>query len=282
MDKLKKETEDAKKKEYVDMILRLYDEQIQCYGAEGEEARLLGRKAFDMFYELRSPYSKLLEVLESAIDKGGNKTEYIVFEPYASAIVYQFEKEKVDAGQARDVYTQLNAIADHNIEHNKDFSAYYEQAKERMNSVFRKIEDQIFDCQYFQDKLVPVYRENPDDMETIKYVYNKLKFQDCDKSLPIMIELESKYTALAVSANAEIEAERRANNPGYDATQLQKEGKFNEAIARYKEAIAQESDPEALSQYYFTIGYLQAWKLGDYSGAKANARESHRTQAQLG
>ncbi len=274
MEKLKNETDDAKKKEYIEMVTKLYHEQIECYGEEGEEARLLGRLGSDMFYYFRTPYTKLIETLASAVEKGGNASEYILYEPYATAIVYQFEKEKVDAATARDVYTTLNAIADHNVENNSDYGTYHKASQDRMNNVFKKIEDQIFDCDYFKDKLVPMYREKPDDMETIKYVYNKLKIQDCDKTLPIMVELENKFKTLAQSMNAGIESERRANNPGYDASQLQKEGKYSEAIARYKEAIAQESDPEALGQFYYTIGYLQAWKVREYSSAKKNARKA--------
>lgn len=275
MDMLKKETDEAKKKEIIETVTRLYNEQIQCYGQDGEEARLLGRLGSDMFYYFRTPYTKLIETMASAVEKGGNDSEYIVFEPYATAIVYQFEKEKVDAQTARDVYTTLNDIADHNIENNEQYGTYYKASKDRMNNVFKKIEDQIFDCDYFKEKLVPMYREKPDDMETIKYVYNKLKVQDCDKSLPIMVELEQKFSALATEANAEIEAERRRSNPAYDATQLQKEGRYSEAIARYKEAIAQDSDPKNQAQFYFTIGYIQAWKQkGQLSSAKSNARKA--------
>lgn len=274
MEMLKNETDEAKKKEYIEMVTKLYKEQMECYGEDGEEARLTGRLASDMFYYFRTPYTTLIETLASAVEKGGNDIEYILYEPYATAIVYQFEKEKVDAATARDVYTTLNDIADHNIENNADYGTYHKDSKDRMNNVFKKIEDQIFDCDYFKDKLVPMYKEKPDDMETIKYVYNKLKIQDCDKTLPIMVELENKFKSLAQSMNAGIESERRANNPGYDASQLQKEGKYSEAVARYQEAIAQGSDPEALGQFYYTIGYLQAWKLREYSSAKQNARKA--------
>lgn len=282
MEMLKNETDEAKKKEYIDIITRLYKEQIECYGEDGEEARLLGRLGFDMFYTFRTPYPKLIETMAAAVEKGGNDTEYTTFEPYASAIVYQYEKEKIDAQTARDVYTTLNAIADYNVENNEQYGEYYKASQDRMNSVFKKIEDQIFDCAYFKDKLVPMYKEKPDDMETIKYVYNKLKQQECDKTSPIMVELEEKFKSLAQEMNAEIEAERRASNPAYDATQLQKEGDYNGAIARYQEAISQESDPEALGQFYFTIGYIQAWKLGEISSAKQNARKASELKPSWG
>lgn len=79
MSKFNREKDETVKKEYAQTILRLYDEQIQCYA---NEAYLLGRKGFDMFYILGNGYSMdTYNTLKSSLEKGGNTTEYIVFDP---------------------------------------------------------------------------------------------------------------------------------------------------------------------------------------------------------
>ena len=76
LDKFSKETDATKKKEYADMIEKLYTQEMECFGNEGY---LYGRMAYDMFYSLRTPYSTLLETLDKSLEAGGNNSEYIIF-----------------------------------------------------------------------------------------------------------------------------------------------------------------------------------------------------------
>ena len=52
----------------------------------------------------------------------------------------------IDAANAREVYTTLNEIADHNNENNERYGEYYQASKDRMNNVKKKNETKIFDC----------------------------------------------------------------------------------------------------------------------------------------
>ncbi len=268
---IKKESDEAKKKEYIETIIRLYDEQIQCYGTDGEEARLLGRKAFDMFYEFRTPYSTLEKVLSSSIEKGGNDSEYIVFVPYATVVEYLFTNEKMDAARARDIHGALNGIADHNIANNKEFGEQYQQAKDAMNGVFARIEDHIFDCAYFKDKLVPAYQADPDNVDLIKTTYNKLASRGCDEADPILVELKGKYERYAAEENARRQAEFEANNPAVMAKKLYDAGDFSGASAKYNEALEKETDPEKQATIYFGLASIEGRKLGNYSQARSYA-----------
>lgn len=266
---VKRVSDDAKKTEINEMILKLYDEQMQCYK---NEAFLLGRKAFDMFYMPGYGFStKTLDAFKMALDKGENNTEYIILEPMAQLMAYLFKAKKMDQAETQSLYVRLEEIADHNIENNKKYGQYYESSKARMKSHFREVEDDVFDCEYFKKDLVPYYREKPDSIEVVKYVYNKLKTQGCDSTQAIMVELKGKYEKLAVEINAGLEEERRKNNPGYDAVQLQKEGKYEEAAARYQAAIDKETDSDAKAQYYYSLAFIQTWQFGQYQASRSNA-----------
>lgn len=267
-----KEQDAAKKNEYAEIILRLYEEQMQCYK---NESYLLGRKAFDMLYFPSYSFGqKTLDAFKLALEKGDKQTEYILLEPLGQLLVYLFKNNKVSQQEAQKLYVKMEEIADHNIENNKRFSEYYKSAKARMASHFFEIEDAVFDCVYFKKKLLPQYQENPEDLEIIKYVYNKLKNQGCDPEDAELIDLKGKYESLAAEINEGLEVERRKNNPGYDAVQLQKKGKYKEAVARYKEAVILEENNDAKAQYYYSIAFIQTWQLGQYTSARDNARKA--------
>lgn len=275
-----KETDEAKKKEYNDMVLKLYDQQMECYK---NEAFLLGRKAFDMFYMPSYGYrTETLEAFKKALETGGNNIEYIILEPMAQVMAYLYKSEQLGQAETQKLYEKLEAAAEHNIENNKKYGQYYESSKARMDLALKEIEDEVFDCAYFRKKLVPDYKANPDDLEVIKYVYNKLKAQGCDPTQPIMVELEQKYSEVASELNAQIEAERRANNPGYDAAQLQKEKKYEEAVARYQEAIEQADDDAVKAEYYYSMAYIQTWQFKQYGEARSNARKAAGLKGEWG
>ncbi len=276
--KMMNETDEAKRKEYFEKVMKLYDEETACFTSNNNESIQLGRKAFDMFYglgaqgqEIRSSYDATLTVLESAVDKGGNNTEYITFVPYANVVVYQFTNDKMDKLTARGIYQKLNAIADYNIENNKTLGAYYKQAKESMNGTFATIENNIFDCEYFKDKLAPEYKEKGDDPTFLKEAITVLKRQGCEESDTFLAELESKWSVYAAEENARRQAEFEANNPNVMAKKLYDEGDYKGAIAKYEEAIGNEEDPSKQASYHFSIASIQFRKLKQYSAARSSA-----------
>lgn len=277
---IQKETDDAKKAEYHEMVFKLYDQQMECYK---NEAYLSGRKAFDMFYAPVHGYRQsTLDAFKKAVELGGNDTEYIVFDPYSKVTVYLYQQGKVTKEEARDIYLTLEGIGTHNEANNERYGAYYKQAMAIMKSEFNKIENEIFDCQYFKDKLLPEFKAKPDDLEIVKYVYNKLVSQGCDADDPELVEIKETYESLATEINAQLELERRQNNPGYDAIQLQKEGKYPEAVARYQEAIEVTEDAEANAQYYYSMAFIQTWQLRQYGKARQNIREASKLKSGWG
>ncbi|MEO1518800.1 MAG: hypothetical protein AAFV95_27545 [Bacteroidota bacterium] len=274
MHKFKNSSDDAAKKEFAEMILKLYDEQINCYGKDGEEARLLGRKAFDMFYTLRTSYSVISTTLQSAVDKGGNDTEYITFVPYATVVEYLFTNDKMEKAKARGIYTTLNEIADYNIEKNEKYKAQYQQAKDAMNGIFARIEASIFDCPYFVKKLTPEFETKSEDPAFLEESIRILKKRGCEDTEPLLVQLEGKWSKYAAIENAKRQAEFEANNPGVAAKKLYDSGDFKGAIGKYKEAIDKEEDPSKQAGYWFSIASIQFRKLKTYGAARASARKA--------
>ncbi|HFA48838.1 MAG TPA: tetratricopeptide repeat protein [Bacteroidetes bacterium] len=276
LDKFKNETDEAKKAEYAKIILRLFDEHVECYPKE--KALNLGLKVYEMFYTLRSPYADALKACEEAVEAGGDNTSYAVFVPYASIAVYDYKNGVMDAEQARKIYTTLNDIADKNIAKGGEMAPYYEQGKGAMNGVFAEIENDIFDCEFFKKKLEPDYRKDEEDIEMLKYIYNKLTAQGCDESDPFVAEIKHKYETVVAEINKGKLEEFYAANPGEHGVALFKEQKYTEALQKFKEGIRQEeagdADPEKLANYYFYMASVEFRQLGKYNEARTHARKA--------
>ena len=272
----KKETDEAKKKEYYDMIVKLFDEHVACYPKE--KALNLGLKVHEMFYTLNAPYADNLKACEAAVEAGGDNTSYAVFVPYSYVAVYNYKNGIMDAEQARNIHIQMNEIADKKIAEKGDLAAYYEQAKANMNHKFSEIESEIFDCEYFKKKLEPDYREDPEDIEMLKYIYNKLTGQGCDETDPFVAEVKTKYETVVAAINAEKLAQYYAENPGEHGVALFKEEKYSEALEKFQEGIRQEeagaNDSEKLANYYFYMASVEFRQLGKYGEARTHARKA--------
>ncbi len=273
--KFDKSTDEAEKQTYVDRMLKLYDEQITCYGEKGQEAYLTGRKAYNIFYFYQKYVPGTDDMLQGALEKtvklAGNDIEDIILVPYATVVVNQFAAEKMDKAAARGVYDQLNAIADHNIANNAASTDRFKQAKEAMNGVFARIERNIFDCAYFVKKLEPAYRQDAENIQVIENTIRELKRQGCEASEPLLQELEGKYATWAQKENASRVAEFEANNPASIAKKLYDQGDNAGAIAKYQEAAAAETDPQKKAGYMFSIASIQGRKMKKYSKARSTA-----------
>lgn len=266
-------TDDAKKQAFEQKVIALYDQYMECY--PDKKDIVLGRKAYDMFYMSSYGYREAtFEAYRAAIMEGGNNVEYIILDPLGQLIKYLFENEKISQEQAREVLENAQKLAEYNEENNKRYAKYYESGKALMLNHIKPVEDQIFDCDYFKAKLMPMYRESPDSLDILRYVYNKLVAQGCDPEAADMQDLKTDYETKASQINAQREAEFLEKNPGVAARRLYDEGDFEGAIAKYEEAIENSDDPEKKAEYYFGIASIQFRKLDQYSTARSNARKA--------
>lgn len=287
-DMLLKETDDAKKQEYKDKMIELYDAGAQCIAdkkilykgcAEDEcvQQKLgqwYGQKAVDMYYYINAPRAQSMEVFRESLRLAGNTSSYTVLKPSTDIVVYLFLQQKIDAATARQYLKTINDIADYNIENNEKYKQYYEYEKSLMQPEIAKIEKEIYDCSYFVDKLTPKYEESPADADNLRYIIATLKKQGCDETNEFLAMVESEYEVIASAYNDSIQAVFEANNPSVVAKRCYDDGDFDCAISKYQEAIEKEEDPEQQAQYYFAIASIQFRKQNSYNSARTNARKA--------
>lgn len=273
----------AKKAEYAPKVVELYEAAAKCiqdggitikakgFTSEQFAGKLLGDLGFHMFYILNSSYPANLEVFKRSLELTGNNTLYNLYDPIAMILVYQFKNQQVGAEEVRELHKIISDITDYNAANNERLGQYYSDAFANFASKFKEIESDVFDCEYFKEELLPEYYDNQNDMDVIKYVFNKLKNEGCDPEEEVMLELKGKYESMAAERNAEMEAEFLANNPAVAARRLYDEENFEAAIAKYEEAIAQEADDAKKADYYFGIASIQYRKLKNPRSARSNA-----------
>jgi tetratricopeptide (TPR) repeat protein len=279
--------DEAKKQEYKDGIVLFYDKAIECYknGAittknsteEEKKARigyLYGRKAYDMFYFVNSSYDDNIEALNKCIKYSGDDAEYTILDIYPRIIVWEYQNGGMTKEKAAELYKRLNTIAEYNIANNEVYAEGYQQAQAAMEGIFSPIENEIFDCEYFKEKLVPEYRDNPEDAATLKRILVTLKAQGCADNDPIIMELDEAWKKYATEENARIQAEFEANNPAAAARVAYDAGRYQEAISKYREALREESDATKKATYLFGIASIEFRKLNQYSQARSTAYEA--------
>jgi len=267
---IQNETDAAKKQEYIATVQRLHEEEMVCFPEE--KGLTLANLAFDMFYYLQTPYSKLMETVDQSIEIMGDKAEYAVFVPYGFAAVYQFQNEFIDAEQARNAYLKLEAIHDARIADKDLYAEQYSASWENVKAQYKAIESQIFDCDYYKNKFKPDFDAGEEDLEVLKYMVVMMTKQGCSEEDAFVVEVTSKYETLAAEVNARKLKEYFASNPAAHAADLYKNEDFQGAFAKYEEAVEKEigaeNDEEKLAQYYFSMASISGRKLKQYSKAR--------------
>jgi len=276
-----------RKKEIEADIAKLYNEAFACYRAgkikvhdcegdgcvEEKIGHLKAEYANYMYYNLRAPYSKNLAMVDEAIAMTKNNTLYTIFVPAANITVYQFDKEKIDAEKARQMYATLEGIYNANQD-DGEYTEYYNQAWEYVKSAYKPIAGRIFDCEFFKAEFKPQFEADPENPELLRKIIGKLKAQECDPMDPFLAKVESKWKIYAAEENAKMRADFEAKNPGVAAKRLYDEGKFDQAIEKYNMALNNETDNEKKASYLFSKASIQFRKLKQYSSARETARKA--------
>jgi hypothetical protein len=285
------ETDEAKKEEYKKKAIELYDGAIKCMREkhiiykncsdqtcmDQRLGKLMGNKAYDMFYTFYYPRAETYEVLKESVKLTGTAAEYTVLYPFPAIIVYLFQAEKISKAEARDAYKLLNDIADYGADNHPMYGEYYVQAKDVISSTYAQIERKIFDCDFFVAKFEPDYNADPTNIDQMRVMIKTLKESGCEPGAPFLATLEGAYAQYATAYNDSLRRIYIAEHPEAGAKEEYDKGNWTEAIKLYKDAIAKESDSDKKASYYFSIASIQFRKQGLYGPA----RESARSAAQL-
>jgi len=285
------------KKAYRDSALMMFDYAAECYRQQAitvskcagdqecydrKAGYILGRKAYEMYYTFNMSREKIYKNLKESVELAGNASEYIIFDPMGAALAALFQRDKIDATEVRTQHALLKQIAAHNIANNPRYKDYYESGLNRLNHQIDKIEDDVYDCEYFVDKLTPQLEEYPDSGALVKEVYETLLEKDCDTSMQVMHELQPAYDAYMIEYRDRVRRELAKTNPNIAAKLFYDEGEYQKALDKYEEAIAMTDEEEEKAEYYFSMASIQGRKLKRYSDARSSALKAAQYKSDWG
>jgi len=123
--KIKGEKDKAKKAEYGQMILDIYDASIACFESKSiamkcmtdecykeKIGELKGRKGFEMYYTTKAPLAESNAHLIESLNTAGKEIEYRIFSPAAYSTVKLFEDGEMEGDAAIEIYEKLLASAE--------------------------------------------------------------------------------------------------------------------------------------------------------------------------
>ena len=110
--------------------------------------------------------------------------------------------------------------------------------------------------------------------ERSKGLYNLLKSNGCptDGSDSFMTELASIYESWAAEQNAIKPADFKATYPALLASQAYRDGQYEDAIKKYREAIIKETDNTKKAKHHFSIASILFRKLKRYNDSRKEAQ----------
>jgi tetratricopeptide (TPR) repeat protein len=238
--------EEALERAYIDTILVLYDEAIECY--PDYEGFLVGRKAYDVYYKYPDTYTdqQKLGLFQQAAELQGEKMSYFIVNPFTALLVEGFLNGQIDTTSTREWAQKLTQIISTQVKENPGNENWSIVEKYSLNQLERLEQvEGFYDCQYFKDKLIAGKTEEElfGDCENLLYITSQLNWAQCDASDSMLVAL-NRY--LRDSCRV---VPGGASGLAREGFTLMQDGKYGAAISKFSEAIDFAESDEKRAQY---------------------------------
>lgn len=262
-----------KKQAYGDSIIMLYREARRCYPGDGYMA---GIQAFDSYYTYPGTATddEIYALFKESIETDGpEELQYFIINPMSRLVVDQYEADKIDQAEAKEVATALMTRLEKGLADctGSECDAWNTIAAYAPNSLqyFETVKG-FYDCQYYVDEYYPDFEESPKELDVITTVYSRLRWADCAESLP-----EYQAVAAAYEENKpDIPTTTAGGSVLRQAYTALQNGNSSEAAKLFEQAADETEDAERKGRYYLTAAKVYYSNLRNFSQARAMARKS--------
>jgi len=263
-------TSQAKKYQYIDTLLTLYDEAIECY--PDYEGYLMARKAYDVYYKYPDSYTKeqQLNFFMHAGRLLENDLPYFVINPFTALLVESFQNGNLDTVQTRDWAERIKQIVQMGREENPDDDNWDIVEKYALNQLetLERVPG-FYDCNYFIQKYVKgSSKEELFDCEHLLFVTGQLSRAGCSES-------DSLVTALRLYLRDSCRIiPGGASGLAKDGIELMKSGKYEEALDKFDEAIEFAESDDQRAQYALMQAKICYSYTRNFTRSRSYAREA--------
>lgn len=258
------ETDEAKKQEWLDLLMRVFDQRIEYFGNEGF---VLGRKAVTLFQMQPGEVEKIFELTQRSIELMGESSEAAVLQINFLASAQKLEAGTMELDTLFLVFERAIDIIDENLERGND-KALYEAAKTTILALFRPYGN----CETLVRLYKPRFDATPDDLYLLRQITGMLESSGCNDSELYYLAIRQRQ-ALAPDAETAFMLGRMENS----------HGNFVEAIRYFRDAAVhfQLEDPEGrqeeIFRSYWFMAEISFRQLRQLPQAREFARQAHTT-----
>jgi hypothetical protein len=253
------ETDPAKKKQYQDSVLLLYDMRIKNFGEEGA---VINRKAYDAYRyhkDDQSRYEELYNLFSNAVELNGNNIMDINLLPYMDITrKYKLSGGKVSDDKVLEIYEEIMNI----LQFKKT-----KEPNDRLNVIEESVNELLVatitvDCDFVANTLGPKLAAQPDDLKLAK---NILRLAFAGKCLDRDISLQAAKVV-------------QKHEPEYGLAKLigqycAAREDFDCAISYYEESIELTDDNTKKADSYYSLAVLHS-SMGKKVSARDHARKA--------
>ena len=260
----KKEKDAAKKAEYYNLLMKVYDQRAKYFGSDKKypTAYVMGKKAITMLrYNRNNP-----EVIKQAhvyLTDGfkalGLRTQPPALLTYMANSVAMYKLNELPGEDLVNIYTDVTAT----LNKQKEKTSKPEIIQEVINSVEKLFaQSGAANCETLAEIFAPQLADHTTDLDWLKRVNRLLAKGDCGES-ELFYQSSEYLHKIEPSSSSAFGLSRM----------YMKTGDSNKAISYLTEAITLEEDPNSKAKYHNTLGliYMSQKK---YSQARAEARKA--------
>ncbi len=255
------------KSAYVDTVMMIYDKRVECYG---QAAYVAGRKAFDYYYYYNTEASQdeIYELFKESVDVKKEKTDYFVINPFTKILTDKIIAKEISNEEGRKYTGYMADAIDYGLASGKNKEAWNiinNYAPTRLENLEGM--EGLYDCAYFENKYLPILRENLDDCEVITTAYGRLLWGGCDPTAESVVEAKAIKDEKCYTPPPPPGKLRLAYN-AYES------GQYYEAVKLFDEYVANSDDASKKAKYTLLISKIYYGDIKDFPKSRKYALQS--------
>ncbi len=261
----KKEKDAAKKAEYYDLLMKVYDQRAKYFGNDKKypTAYIMGKKAITMLRYNRDNAEVIKEaqpLLENAYKVLGVKTQYPALLTYMINSAAMYNIDALSGEKLVDIYTNVTETLNTQKTAMPKYADKIQETIVNVEKIFAQ--SGAANCETLADIFGPQLADHTTDLAWLKRVNRLLAKGDCGES-------ELFYSSSEYLHNIEPSA-----SSAFGLSRMyMKTGDTDKAVSYLNEAIELEEDPYSKAKYHHTLGliYMSQKK---YSQTRSEAQKA--------
>ncbi len=259
------ETDPNRRDAWVDTLMLLYDRRIEMFGEEG---RVLGRKAADLYQLRPTDVQELYELSERSIQLEGMSSGADVLLINFQSVIRLADAALLPPDAIIEAFDRAMDIIDYNLEHNPDDARFYNPAKNNIRAMF----EPYATCESLAQVFGPRFDANPNDIELLERITEMLENAGCTND-ELFYKATLQLHKIQPNAESAFLMGRLENTRENYRRAIEF---FQQAADLYtKDGVAQNRD--RLFRAYWLMAEISYRQFRELPQARGYARQAHQT-----